>query len=55
MQDKAEIKKRDDGKVDQNQARLETFLEVHRRGVSATAYAEYLTIAQAPAVPSSLI
>lgn len=50
-----EIKKRDKGKVDQKKARLETFLGVQRRGVSAMANAEYLAIAKAPAVLSSLI
>lgn len=42
------------GKVEQSEAWLETFLDVHRR-VPAIAKAECLAIAKVPAVPSSLI
>ena len=55
VQDKVEIKKRASGKADQNQAWSEPLLGLHWREVPATANAECLAVAKAPAVPSTLI
>lgn len=54
MLEEMENDEEDGGKVDQNHAWLETFLEVHWR-VPETANVECLAIAKVPAVPSSLI